>query len=435
MSFGADKHIVKQLPVHHLRLEVVSATDLINTDKGKTDVSDPYCKLWINSATREKKVTKVIQDNLNPIWNESFEFEIHDDPNNVIVIAQLFDKDKFTLDDALGFASFSLNIFQLKQLETIHLNLPLQGVPHGELQLRITPLDFDLNEGSITKESGEIPQIDLHNFLKAYKTKKGKSFSERGRSLRSILTGKITEEESKRLDQLFGVIYVEDVYNSLQTGDIILHSGKGNFSKAIQLSFASTWSHASIVIRNPSNEIRKAYNLPSIVNENHVDIFVAESETDCVDKREGGGIQLVELYYWLNDYLDRDPTDLCVLRRLAIPQTTNNNENRNLDQFPELEKYLLDSKDKTYEVSKKELVFCIIKKNKQSNDSSVFCSEFVASCYLHMGLLPNYTLTNNYGPRDFSSETNNVNSVLLKGAQFGEEKRIRVRAFDEKVVM
>ncbi|EFC36033.1 predicted protein [Naegleria gruberi] len=262
---------------------------------------------------------------------------------------------------------------------------------------------------------------------------KGRGFASRGRSLKSILSGNISEKESQRLDNLFGVEYLEDIYDELRTGDVLLHSGKGTFSKAIQLGFSSTWSHLSIIIRNPPKELLELYKVQVDASSRFSTVFVAESETDTVDNKEGGGIQLVELRRWFMDYLERDPTDLCCLRRLNIPSMDNRPKDENIvDQFPTLVDYLKISIDKKYETSKSELLKCVIKRNTQSNDANVFCSEFVAECYLRMGLLPQNTITCNYGPRDFSQESNLVNTVLLKGANLTKEKRIRVREWDEK---
>ena len=219
----------------------------------------------------------------------------------------------------------------------------------------------------------------------------------------------------------------------MRTGDVLLHSGKGNFSKAIQLGFSSTWSHLSIIVRNPPQELLDLYNVQVDKSSKYSTVFVAESETDTVDNKEGGGIQLVEFKRWFMDYLNRDPTDLCCLRRLKIPSIENRSKDEVISEtFPNLVDYLKVAHTKKYETSKSELVKCVIKRNKKSDDSNVFCSEFVAECYVKMNLLPSTTITCNYGPRDFSTESNLVNTVLLKGASLTHEKRVRVREWDEE---
>ncbi|EFC41131.1 predicted protein [Naegleria gruberi] len=430
--FGVNSSF--QSKTFHMKLTIIAAKGLINTDSGKNgDVSDPYCVAWLGGKKKEQFKTRVIDDNLNPVWDETFEIPLEHNPEQYVLICQLYDKDTFTSDDSLGFAAVSLSILKLKEGEPFEMWLNLQGVPKGSLNVRIEPLDFSINDGFVSSNSEEIPQIDLTNFLKEYKNEKGGGFSTRGRSLASILSGNISEKESHRLDKLFGVEYLEDVYDSLRTGDVLLHSGKGNFSKAIQLGFSSTWSHLSVIIRNPPKEVLDAYNVKVDHSSHYSTVFVAESETDTVDNKEGGGIQLVELRRWFLDYLTRDPTDLCCLRRLNIPSMGERPKEENItEHFPSLVEYLKRCTTKKYETSKSELLKCVIKRNTQSNDSNVFCSEFVAECYTKMGLLPQNTITCNYGPRDFSQESNLVNTVLLKGANLTPEKRVRVKEWDKE---
>ncbi|EFC41277.1 predicted protein [Naegleria gruberi] len=431
--FGVDKTF-SSFKTFHMKLTILEAKNLINTDSGKNgDVSDPYCVAWLGGKKKEQFKTHVISNSLNPVWNETFEIPLDHNPEQYVLICQLYDKDKFTGDDSLGFIAVSLSTLKLEEKKPFEMWLNLQGVPKGSLHIRIEPLNFQINDGFVDSLSENIPQIDLTNFLNEYKNEKGRGFASRGRSLKSILSGNISEKESQRLDNLFGVEYLEDIYDELRTGDVLLHSGKGTFSKAIQLGFSSTWSHLSIIIRNPPKELLELYKVQVDASSRFSTVFVAESETDTVDNKEGGGIQLVELRKWFMDYLERDPTDLCCLRRLNIPSMDNRPKDENIvDQFPTLVDYLKISIDKKYETSKSELLKCVIKRNTQSNDANVFCSEFVAECYLRMGLLPQYTITCNYGPRDFSQESNLVNTVLLKGANLTKEKRIRVREWDEK---
>ncbi|KAF0975192.1 hypothetical protein FDP41_005945 [Naegleria fowleri] len=434
--FGYDQSFSSSNKKSHLKVTILEAKDLINTDQGKNDFSDPYCVIWLGGKHKNKYRTTTIKDNLNPVWNESFEITLDHNPEQYVLICQLYDKDIFTSDDSLGFTAVSLSCLNLKEKQDFYMWLPLQGVEKGTLRIKLTPLDFSIQDGFVHDNDDQIPQIDLTNFLKEYKNERGKGFKSRGRSLQSILSGNISDKESHRLDKLFGIVYLEDVYNELRTGDIILHSGKGTFSKAIQLGFSSTWSHLSLVVKNPPRDLLKLYNVPedsstsTMSQPSYSSIYVVESETDTVDNKEGGGIQFVELRQWLLDYLKRDPTDLCVLRRLTVPGS--NNDGSLQDSFSNLTPYLYEAHTKKYETPKSELLKCVIKRNTARNDSNVFCSEFVAECFVRMGLLPNNTVTCNYGPKDFSTETNLVNTVLLKGAQFSPERRIRVRQWDEE---
>lgn len=65
-----------------LRVTVVKATALKNKEKiGK---SDPYVRLYVRVLFKKK--TKVIDNNLNPEWNEVFEFDVEDTETQTLVL-------------------------------------------------------------------------------------------------------------------------------------------------------------------------------------------------------------------------------------------------------------------------------------------------------------------------------------------------------------
>lgn len=58
-------------------------------------LSDPYVLIWDSKKGPKSAVkTKVIIQNLNPVWNEEFTLEI-DDPNTAVIEFKLKDYDKF----------------------------------------------------------------------------------------------------------------------------------------------------------------------------------------------------------------------------------------------------------------------------------------------------------------------------------------------------
>ena len=82
-----------------LAIKVVEAKNLKVSD---VNSSDPYCVLKLNGI--EKK-TRVIDSNLNPIWNQYFYFDISSYSTNELYI-KIFDKDNLSKDDLL----YELNI-------------------------------------------------------------------------------------------------------------------------------------------------------------------------------------------------------------------------------------------------------------------------------------------------------------------------------------
>ncbi|KAG0553942.1 hypothetical protein KC19_12G051100 [Ceratodon purpureus] len=86
-----------------LRVTVVRATNLKNMEKiGK---SDPYVRLYVRVLFKKK--TKVIDNNLNPEWNEVFEFDVEDTETQSLVL-QVKDEDIGT-DKELGITTVSLH--------------------------------------------------------------------------------------------------------------------------------------------------------------------------------------------------------------------------------------------------------------------------------------------------------------------------------------
>ncbi|KAL5210542.1 hypothetical protein ABZP36_006165 [Zizania latifolia] len=105
-------------PHGKLTVTVVRAESLKNKELiGK---SDPYVSLYIRPMFKEK--TRVIDDNLNPEWNETFEL-IAEDKETQHLILQVFDEDKLKQDKRLGIAKLPLNDLEMEAVQEINLQL------------------------------------------------------------------------------------------------------------------------------------------------------------------------------------------------------------------------------------------------------------------------------------------------------------------------
>ncbi len=63
-------------------MQVIKATNLKNLEMvGK---SDPYVRLYVRVLFKEK--TRVIDNNLNPVWNEQFEFDVEDQETQSLIL-------------------------------------------------------------------------------------------------------------------------------------------------------------------------------------------------------------------------------------------------------------------------------------------------------------------------------------------------------------
>ena len=80
---------------------VHSARNLIPMDKGGS--SDPFVTMKIQDKTRLKRTT-IKKKTLDPVWEESFDFEITE-PKYDMLKFTVYDYDKYTNNDFLGEAS------------------------------------------------------------------------------------------------------------------------------------------------------------------------------------------------------------------------------------------------------------------------------------------------------------------------------------------
>jgi len=177
---------------------------------------------------------------------------------------------------------------------------------------------------------------------------------------------------------------------NLQTGDILLFSGKGGISDGIKFFTFSKWSHVGMVYRldDPLDPKGSIFCWESTTLSN-----VTDAETGKLTK----GVQRVEL----SERLERSfATGYEIsVRHLSKPLTN--------DMIILLNNFRHEVSGRTYEKSKLELLKSaydgFLGRN-QEDLSSLFCSELVAEGYQRMGLLTEDRHSNEYIPKDFSSE-------------------------------
>lgn len=87
-------------PAGLLRVQVYEAKELVNVDVvGK---SDPYATLRVGD---EEHKTQVMKDNLNPVWNEVFEFVVHDKETGLLKI-NVVDQERFGKHEPVGYTVY-----------------------------------------------------------------------------------------------------------------------------------------------------------------------------------------------------------------------------------------------------------------------------------------------------------------------------------------
>jgi len=183
----------------------------------------------------------------------------------------------------------------------------------------------------------------------------------------------------------------EIIRPKLNTGDIILFSGKGGISTGIKWITQCKWSHVGMVLRLIEWDAVLLWESTTLNN-------IADVESG----KERKGVQLVPLSERIKKYNGK------VSVRLL-------NVNRNQEMLNKLSLLRSEIKGRRYETSKIELFKSAYDGPLGSNIedlSSLFCSELVAEAYQRMELISEEKSSNEYTPKDFSDVGE---LILLKG--------------------
>lgn len=91
---------------YNVEVTLVKAVDLAAADmNGK---SDPYVVFTLGESKRK---SSVVSASVNPEWPEEKFWFLTDDARFAVLDVQVYDHDRFTKDDLIGYASISLSQF------------------------------------------------------------------------------------------------------------------------------------------------------------------------------------------------------------------------------------------------------------------------------------------------------------------------------------
>ncbi|KAJ8384505.1 hypothetical protein AAFF_G00204200 [Aldrovandia affinis] len=114
--------IVEQQYSHKFKVTVVRAENVTKGALGDLlDTPDPYVELFIPSAPETRKRTRHIGNDVNPEWNETFEFIL--DPNQDNVLEMKLMDANYVMDETLGTASYSISKVKVEQPELVPLSI------------------------------------------------------------------------------------------------------------------------------------------------------------------------------------------------------------------------------------------------------------------------------------------------------------------------
>lgn len=142
MRFPLPRGVVR---VHLLegRNLVAKDTYMMGLVKGK---SDPYATLRVGN--RHFK-SKTIKENLEPKWNEVYEFVVHEAPGQELEL-ELYDEDT-DKDDFMG--RINLDFGEVKQEKEMDKWFPLKEVQNGEVHLKLQWLSLNTDPSLLAESS------------------------------------------------------------------------------------------------------------------------------------------------------------------------------------------------------------------------------------------------------------------------------------------
>ncbi|XP_074853156.1 cytosolic phospholipase A2 beta-like [Carettochelys insculpta] len=129
---------IKTSPNCLLSVTVVRARNITSCDL--LTGSDCYVSLWLPTASNKKVKTKTIQNNDDPVWNETFYFRIQNEVKNILELT-VYDADSFTKEDKLFTVLFDVakvkpgevvrEIFCLKseKQESLEVEFKMEKIP------------------------------------------------------------------------------------------------------------------------------------------------------------------------------------------------------------------------------------------------------------------------------------------------------------------
>lgn len=171
--------------------------------------------------------------------------------------------------------------------------------------------------------------------------------------------------------------------HELDTGDVLLFSGRAPVSRLIQIGTGSKWSHIGQVIKDKEHDLLMSWESTKLVDQPSLDSGIVET-----------GVMILNLGRRIAEY-DGE----IAVRKLRVPltpiQIAQMMEMRQRVRKVPYEKNYIELAKSAYDgpfgANKEDL-------------SSIFCSELIAAYFKLIRMLPDDKTSNEYTPKDFSQE-------------------------------
>ncbi|XP_071919919.1 synaptotagmin-5-like [Coffea arabica] len=156
-------------PVGILDVKLVEAKELTNKDFiGK---SDPYAELFIRPLRNRTKTSKTINNQINPIWNEHFEFIVEDVSTQNLTI-RIYDDEGIQASEFIGCARILLKDLQPGKVKDVWLKLvkdleiQRDTKNRGQVHLELLYCPFGSESALLTRFNPDFRLTDLEKALK-----------------------------------------------------------------------------------------------------------------------------------------------------------------------------------------------------------------------------------------------------------------------------
>ncbi|XP_026387608.1 synaptotagmin-5-like [Papaver somniferum] len=157
-------------PVGTLEVKLVQAKELTNKDIiGK---SDPYAVVYIRPLADRMKKSKTINNQLNPIWNEHFEF-IVEDASTQHLIVKIFDDEGVQASELIGCAQVLLKDLEPGKVKDVwlklvkDLDLQRDTKNRGQVHLELLYIPFGMKNSFTNPFAPKFSMTSLEKALKS----------------------------------------------------------------------------------------------------------------------------------------------------------------------------------------------------------------------------------------------------------------------------
>ncbi|GKV02554.1 hypothetical protein SLEP1_g14984 [Rubroshorea leprosula] len=157
-------------PVGILEVKLVQAKDLTNKDIiGK---SDPFAVLYVRPLPDKMKTSKTINNDLNPIWNEHYEFTV-DDTSTQHLVVKIYDSEGIQGAELIGCAQVELKELEPGKVKDVWLNLvkdleiQRDNKYRGQVHLELLYCPLSMENGFTNPFASNFSMTSLERVLKS----------------------------------------------------------------------------------------------------------------------------------------------------------------------------------------------------------------------------------------------------------------------------